>query len=160
MTDRFNKLHHPGIVVRDIDEAQAYSESTGIGPSEIYPPLTEYAELDVPGRAGVYAMNYRICKLPNVRLQLCQPSHGPSPQRIYLDTKAEGVFHVGSKGSDADTTAAQVRRDRRKAMARGRRANRGGFTDCNSAKRGWCRLADTRHGPAGDIKHAFHRPQL
>ena len=98
MTDRFNKLHHPGIVVRDIDEAQAYSESTGIGPSEIYPPLTEYAELDVPGRAGVYAMNYRICKLPNVRSQLRQPSHDPARSGFIWIPRPKACFMSVPKG--------------------------------------------------------------
>jgi catechol 2,3-dioxygenase-like lactoylglutathione lyase family enzyme len=79
----FDKLHHICIVVHDIDKAQAYYESIGIGPREAYPPLAEYEELEVPCREGFMAMQYRICNLPSVQLQLCQPNHDPSPQRIH-----------------------------------------------------------------------------
>ena len=44
----FEKLHHVCIVVHDIDKTQAAYEALGIGPWEAYPPLSEYAELDVP----------------------------------------------------------------------------------------------------------------
>jgi methylmalonyl-CoA/ethylmalonyl-CoA epimerase len=79
----FDKLHHICIVVHDIDKAQAYYESVVIGPREAYPPLAEYEELEVPCREGFMAMQYRICNLPSVQLQLCQPNHDPSPQRIH-----------------------------------------------------------------------------
>ena len=67
----FDKLHHICIVVHDIDKAQAYYDSIGIGPWESYPPLAEYEELQVPSPKGFMAMQYRICNLPNVQLQLC-----------------------------------------------------------------------------------------
>ena len=134
MTDRFNKLHHLCIVVHDIDKAQAYYESIGIAPWESYPPLTEYAELQVPHRAGFNAMKYRICNLPNIQMQLCQPSHDPSPQRIFLDTKGEGVFHIGFEVPDADATEAEALKDGMKVMARGRRDNRSGFTYYDTAE--------------------------
>ena len=59
----FDKLHHICIVVHDIDKAQAYYESIGIGPWEAYPPLAEYEELEGPSREGFMAMQYRICNL-------------------------------------------------------------------------------------------------
>ena len=127
-TDRFNKLHHLCIVVHDIDKSQAYYESIGIGPWESYPPLAEYEELDVPSSSGFRSMQYRICNLPNVQFQLCQPSHDPSPQRQFLDAKGEGVFHIGFEVPDADKTEAEARADGLKVKMRGRRVNRSGFT--------------------------------
>lgn len=126
--DRFGKLHHICMVVHDIDKAQAYYERIGIGPWESYPPLAEYAELEVPDVDGFKAMKYRICNMPNVQFQLCQPSHHPSPQRIHLDTKGEGVFHIGFEVPDADKAEAEARADGLKVKMRGRRANRTGFT--------------------------------
>ena len=129
----FQKLHHICIVVHDIDKAQAYYQSIGIGPWESYPPLVEYEELEVPSRDGFMAMQYRICNRPSVQLQLCQPSKDPSPQRIHLDTKGEGVFHIGFEVSDADVAEAEARRTGPSVLMRGRRTNRTGFTYYDTA---------------------------
>ncbi len=132
MSGLFDKLHHICIVVHDIDKAQAYYESIGIGPWVIYPPLSEYEELDVPSRSGFLSLKYRICKLPNVQFQLCQPGNEPSPQRQHLDTKGEGVFHIGFEVPDADAAQADAAALGLPVLMRGRRANRTGFTyyDC------------------------------
>ncbi|CDX51220.1 Glyoxalase/bleomycin resistance protein/dioxygenase [Mesorhizobium plurifarium] len=129
----FDKLHHICIVVHDIDKAQGYYDSIGIGPWEAYPPLAEYEELQVPSPKGFMAMQYRICNLPNVQLQLCQPSHDPTPQRIHLDTKGEGVFHIGFEVRDADAAEAEAERDGLSVLMRGRRENRTGFTYYDTA---------------------------
>lgn len=129
----FDKLHHVCIVVHDIDKAQAQYESIGIGPWEAYPPLIEYEELEVPSREGFVAMQYRICNLPNIQLQLCQPNHDPSPQRIHLDTKGEGVFHLGFEVPDADIAEADAKRAGLPVKMRGRRQNRTGFTYYDTA---------------------------
>jgi catechol 2,3-dioxygenase-like lactoylglutathione lyase family enzyme len=130
----FDKLHHICIVVHDIDRAQAYYESIGIAPWEAYPPLSEYEELEAPNRAGFMAMQYRVCNLPNVQLQLCQPSADPSPQRIHLETKGEGVFHIGFEVPDADAAEAAAKAKGMAVKMRGRRKNRTGFTYYNTEK--------------------------
>jgi catechol 2,3-dioxygenase-like lactoylglutathione lyase family enzyme len=129
----FDKLHHICIVVHDIDKAQAYYQSIGIGPWVAYPPLTEYEQLEVPSRAGFMEMQYRICNLQNVQLQLCQPGHDPTPQRIHLNTKGEGVFHIGFEVRDADAAEAAARGDGLSVLMRGRRENRTGFTYYDTA---------------------------
>lgn len=131
--DRFRKLHHICIVVHDIDRTQAHYESIGIGPWEAYPPLSEYEELDVPNVAGFRSMRYRICNLPSVQMQLCQPSQDPSPQRWFLDEKGEGVFHIGFEVPDADAAEEAARQDGMSVLMRGRRANRTGFTYYDTA---------------------------
>ncbi len=123
----FDRLHHVCVVVHDIDRTQAYYESIGIGPWREYPPLSEYADLDVPNRTGFLALRYRVCDLPTVQLQLCQPGPEPSPQRHFLDTKGEGVFHIGFEVADADaaeSTAGSLGLD---VLMHGRRANGTGF---------------------------------
>lgn len=132
MSGLFDKLHHICIVVHDIDRAQAYYESIGIGPWVVYPPLSEYEELDVPSRAGFLSLQYRICNLPTLQFQLCQPGDEPSPQRQHLDTKGEGVFHIGFEVPDADAAQAAAGALGLPVLMRGRRANHTGFTyyDC------------------------------
>jgi len=133
MSTLFSKLHHICIVVHDIDKAQAYYESIGIGPWIEYPPLAEYEELDVPSKAGFLSLKYRICNLPNIQIQLCEPGGEPTPQRIHLDRKGEGVFHVGFEVPDADDAEAQAKAQGLPVLMRGRRANRTGFTYYGSA---------------------------
>ncbi|MCE2563304.1 VOC family protein [Komagataeibacter sp. FNDCF1] len=128
----FGNLHHVCIVVHDIDTTQAYYESIGIGPWTSYPPLEEYTQLDVPDRNGFLAMQYRVCNLPNIQIQLCQPNDDPTPQRIHLDTKGEGVFHMGFEVPDAD--AAEAASDL-PVLMRGRRENGTGFTYYDTAEK-------------------------
>ncbi|MES0099093.1 VOC family protein [Mesorhizobium sp. M0019] len=144
----FDKLHHICIVVHDIDKAQAYYDSIGIGPWEAYPPLAEYEELQVPSPDGFRAMQYRICNLPNIQLQLCQPSHDPSPQRIQLDTKGEGVFHIGFEVRDADAAETKAQTDGLSVLMRGRRENRTGFTYYDTADSGGVVLLTRSTPPA------------
>jgi methylmalonyl-CoA/ethylmalonyl-CoA epimerase len=132
----FDKLHHMCIVVHDIDKAQAYYESIGVGPWEAYPPLAEYEELEVPSREGFKAMQYKICNLPNVQLQLCEPTKDRSPQRIHLDTKGEGVFHLGFEVPNADAAESQAKSEGLSVLMRGRRENRTGFTYYDTAGNG------------------------
>jgi methylmalonyl-CoA/ethylmalonyl-CoA epimerase len=136
MSSVFSKLHHICLVVRDIDKTQAWYESIGVGPWTDYPPLAEYVELDVPSRAGFLSLKYRICNLPGVQLQLCEPGDEPSPQRLHLDSKGEGVFHIGFEVPDADAAEAQARALPLPVLMRGRRANRTGFTYYDSAQGG------------------------
>lgn len=131
MNPTFQKLHHICIVVRDIDKTQAYYEFIGIGPWIAYPPLAEYEDLSVPSPEGFMGMQYRICNLPNIQLQLCQPDHHPTPQRQHLDEKGEGVFHLGFEVPDAD--AAETATGLPVKM-KGRRANRTGFTYYDTAE--------------------------
>ena len=132
----FNKLHHICIVVHDIDKAQAYYESIGIAPWSEYPPLAEYEELEVPSKPGFLTLKYRMCNLPNVQIQLCEPSADPSPQRLHLDSKGEGVFHIGFEVPDVDAAEAYGMTHGLPVLMRGRRTNRTGFTYYDSAKDG------------------------
>jgi catechol 2,3-dioxygenase-like lactoylglutathione lyase family enzyme len=122
----FRQLHHLCLVVRDIDATQAYYESIGIGPWQEYPPLTEYTDLDVPNPDAFRQMRYRFADLDNVQLQLCQPPELDCPQRRFLDTHGEGVFHVGFE-SDVDTAIEQAADLGLDVLMRGQRPNGSGF---------------------------------
>ncbi len=98
-----------------------------------YPPLAEYAELEVPSKAGFLSLKYRVCNLPNIQLQLCEPGTEPSPQRPHLERHGEGVFHIGFEVPDADAAEAQARAQGLPVLVRGRRGNRTGFTYDDSA---------------------------
>lgn len=127
MTDTpFHTLHHLCVVVHDIDKSTAYYESLGIGPFQEYPPLTEYTDLDVPNPTAFRKMRYRVANLENFQLQLCQPPQDDCPQRRFLDTRGEGVFHIGFE-SDVDAAVREGKALGLTTLMRGQRENRSGF---------------------------------
>ena len=132
MTTPFRQLHHICLVVRDIDKTQAYYESIGIGPWQQYPPLTEYTDLDVPNPDAFTQMQYRVVNLDNVQLQLCQPPELDCPQRRFLDTHGEGVFHLGFE-HDIDDAIEQAARLGLEVLMRGQRPDRSGFAYFDTA---------------------------
>ncbi len=124
----FDKLHHICVIVEDIDAAQKYYESIGIGPWIAYPPMTEYAELDVPNPQAFFKLQYRVCNLRNIQWQLCQPDDQPSPQREFLNKKGPGVYHIGFEVTDANAAESEAKLHNLNVISRGRRANGSGFT--------------------------------
>ena len=125
-TTPFRQLHHICLVVHDIDKSTAYFESVGIGPWQEYPPLTEYTSLQVPNPDAFQKMRYRFVNLDNIQLQLCQPPTDDCPQRRFLDSHGEGVFHLGFE-SDVDAAAEQGDALGLNVLMRGQRPNGSGF---------------------------------
>ena len=122
----FRTLHHICVVVRDIGRSVAYYESVGIGPWRDYPPLTEYTRLSAPSPEAFYALRYKVANLDNVQLQLCQPPDLDCPQRRFLDTRGEGVFHIGFE-ADVDDAAAAGAALGLAPLMRGQRDDGSGF---------------------------------
>ena len=127
----FGRLHHLCVVVGDIDRAQAFYESLGIGPWHDYPPLHQYTELDMPDPDGFRALKYRYAWIGEQQIQLCQPGPEPTPQRRFLEEHGEGVFHVGFEVPDADAAEAGVEA---RPLMRGRRPDGSGFTYFDTAE--------------------------
>ncbi len=126
MTTPFRELHHICVVVRDIEASVAFYESIGIGPWQDYPPLTEYTRLEVPNPDAFYALKYKLADIGGVQLQLCQPPELDCPQRRFLDSRGEGVYHIGFE-SDLDDAAAAAAGLGLEVLARGQRDNGSGF---------------------------------
>jgi methylmalonyl-CoA/ethylmalonyl-CoA epimerase len=130
VTTPFRELHHICIVVRDVEASVAFYSSIGIGPWQDYPPLTEYTRLTVPNPDAFYALRYKLASVGAVQLQLCQPPESDCPQRRFLDTRGEGVYHIGFEsdlGSDLDEAAAAGAELGLSVLASGQRDNGSGF---------------------------------
>ena len=123
----FRTLHHICIVVHDLERAVAYYEALGVGPWFDYPKGSAYIEFEVPNREASDAMRYKCVDLDNVQIQLCQPSTLDSPQRRFLDTHGEGVYHLGFEVPDRDAAEAAARALGLGVTARGKRADGSGF---------------------------------
>jgi catechol 2,3-dioxygenase-like lactoylglutathione lyase family enzyme len=128
MSAIFRTIHHVCIVVRDIDKTAAYYASIGIGPWHDYPPLANYAELDVPDRDAFTHLRFKFAHLDKAQIQLCQPGSKDSPQRRFLDEHGEGVFHIGFDVADCNDSEKAARALGLPVLMRGRRADGSGFT--------------------------------
>ena len=133
MSGPFASVHHVCIVVRDIDAAQRYYESVGIGPWHDYPPLAQFTDLRVPEADGFLALVYRYAWVGGFQIQLVQPGPEPTPQRRFLDEHGEGVFHIGFEVPDADAAVEQAVALGVRPLMSGRRPDASGFTYFDTA---------------------------
>jgi len=124
----FSKPHHICIVVKDIEKTKSYYESIGIGPWVDYPPLVEYTKLNVTDEEGFFATRFVYTHIGNLQLQLAQPGEGKSHYKDFLETKGEGVFHIGFEVDDVDTAEKQLTGNEMKVLASGRRDDGSGFS--------------------------------
>ena len=130
----FEKVHHVCLVVKDIEEKVKYYESIGIGPWVDYPPLTEYTEIEAPNLEGFNTLKYKLVQIGDFQLQMCQPSESDSPQKRFLDTHGEGVFHIGFVVDDVNKGEAKAMDLGIKNLSRGRRPNQSGFNYFDTEK--------------------------
>jgi catechol 2,3-dioxygenase-like lactoylglutathione lyase family enzyme len=124
----FSKPHHICIVVKDIEKTKSYYESIGIGPWEEYPPLVEYTKLNVIDEKGFFDTRFVYTHIGNLQLQLAQPGEGKTIYKDFLETKGEGVFHIGFEVDNIDAVEKQLTEDEMKVLASGRRDDGSGFS--------------------------------
>jgi len=124
----FSKPHHICIVVENIEKTKSYYESIGIGPWVEYPPLVEYTKLNVEDEKGFLGTRFVFTHIGNLQLQLAQPGEGKSHYKDFLETKGEGVFHIGFEVDDVDAAEHQLTDDGIGVLASGRRDDGSGFS--------------------------------
>ena len=124
----FSKPHHICIVVKDIEKTKSYYESIGIGPWTEYPPLVEYTKLNVVDEKGFFDTRFVFAHVGNLQLQLAQPGEGETIYKEFLETKGEGVFHIGFEVADIETVEKQLTDNEMKVLASGRRDDGSGFS--------------------------------
>ena len=124
----FGKPHHICIVVKDIEKTKRYYESIGIGPWVDYPPLVEYTKLNVVDEKGFFDTHFVYTHIGNLQLQLAQPGEGKTIYKDFLETKGEGVFHIGFEVEDIEAAEKQLTEDEMKVLASGRRDDGSGFS--------------------------------
>ena len=90
------------VVVRDLDSTVKRLEELGIGPF-VLPEAP-------PGAEGLYyrgsplESDYRalVARLGNMHLEIIQPDDKPNPWKEFLDTRGEGIHHIGFQVDDVD----------------------------------------------------------
>ena len=103
----FSHVDQIGVVVRDMDKAVKYYESLGIGPFKSM-GLT-ITERKVYGKIANDVKNIQmITQMGPVQLELVQPVVGESIQKEFLETKGEGINHLGFYVDDFDNEVARL----------------------------------------------------
>jgi catechol 2,3-dioxygenase-like lactoylglutathione lyase family enzyme len=103
----FSKLSHIAVVVRDMDTAVKRLESLGIGPFEVatLPPGAEMFFHDKPLDAELKEFKAVI---GDIKLELFEPGKGESPHKEFLDSRGEGIHHIGFYVDDIDEVVAKL----------------------------------------------------
>ncbi|MHB8109815.1 MAG: VOC family protein [Syntrophorhabdaceae bacterium] len=83
-----------GIVVRDLDRAvEYYSKSFGIGPFTTFEFSPEKHLLR--GKPLPITLQIGVAQFGPVQMELIQPVKGDAPHQWFLDSKGEGLQHLG-----------------------------------------------------------------
>ena len=97
-----NEIMQVCIVVRNLEEtAQHYCDLFGMEMPEI-----RSGSMDALLRGKPAILSRRVCafQMGAVQLELLEPGPEPSTWREFLDTKGEGVHHIGFTVPDLDET--------------------------------------------------------
>lgn len=101
----FGKLHHVGVVVKDMDKAIAHLESMGFGEfkgrgdarSVIIPFKGE-----LRGKPAEWKTKISNGQMGDVQLELLEPVEGAQALKESLDETGEGLHHIGFLSDDVD----------------------------------------------------------
>jgi 4-hydroxyphenylpyruvate dioxygenase-like putative hemolysin len=97
--------------------------------------MREYVDIRVPDEEGFFNLTIRCASIGPVQLQLVQPGEGRSIYKDFLETRGEGVFHLGFVVDDVDAAQADVEALGLGVLSSGRRENGSGFTYFDTADR-------------------------
>ena len=124
------KLHHIGVVVKDLDKTIEYLESIGIGPFEFKKGK----------KAGIISFNGELhnkpaswktkisnANLQPVQLELLEPAEGNQALQESLDKTGEGLHHIGFITDDLDKEIAKFKKAGVKIWTLSRDKNDAGF---------------------------------
>jgi methylmalonyl-CoA/ethylmalonyl-CoA epimerase len=92
------RLHHVGVVVRDIDKAIAHLEALGFGPFKFDDEHRVFAidfKGELHGRPAEWTTKISNARMGEVELELLEPSAGDQALKETLDAQGEGLHHIG-----------------------------------------------------------------
>jgi methylmalonyl-CoA/ethylmalonyl-CoA epimerase len=107
----FGKIHHVGVVVKDIEKAITYLQSLGIGPfsgPDGSKTFTVAFQGDLHGRPAAWKTTISNARMGDVELELLEPTEGPQALRESLDKTGEGLHHIGFVTNDLQSEIAAL----------------------------------------------------
>ena len=132
----FSKIDQIGVVVRDMDKAIEYYQSLGIEPFE---PLENVIHIErrIRGKLANDVKNkVRVAQMGQVQLELVQTVEGESLQKEFLESRGEGINHLGFFVDDIDKETAKLEGKGLRVLSRSRYQNGGGAVYFDTTKIG------------------------
>ncbi len=124
----FARIAQIGVVVRDLDAATAFYEALGVGPFHKTAGAAPIMDREVHGRPAPDVSNrIAIGLLGDIEIELVQPVSGASVQREFLETRGEGVNHLGFVVEDLDGAVSALTERGFRVVSRGKVAHGGAF---------------------------------
>ena len=94
---------HIGVVVKDLDKTiQRLSSTFGIGPWDI--KERRYPEAQVVVGKGPFSYRVAFAALGSIELELIEVLEGSTIHADFLNTRGEGIHHIGFRVSDLQRT--------------------------------------------------------
>ena len=136
----FSKVDQVGVLVRDLDKAVEYYEALGIGP--FHPPKKAIPiNRKVYGKPAPDVKNKAvIANIGQAHIELVQPIAGKSIQKKFLETRGEGINHLGFVVDDLDKETTRLIEKGFKVISSGKFARGGGMTYFNTDRVGGVQL--------------------
>lgn len=129
------KFDHVGGVVRDLDKAIEYFQSLGIGPF-VSNPSEVAMDRKVYGKPANIKLKGAEAHLGPIKFELIQPVEGESVQKEFLESKGEGMNHIGFVVNDLDKEVTKLEEKGLKVISSGKIPPSGGFAYVGTNKVG------------------------
>ncbi len=135
----FPKLDHIGVIVRDMDKAIQHYQSLGIGPFEHVKNIVPLDRRiwDKPTKLEDIKLKIRMAKMVPVNIELIQPVAGESPWKEFLDSKGEGISHLGFYVDNIEEEMAKLKQKGFRALMSAQFKYGGGAAYFDTAGVGW-----------------------
>lgn len=134
------KLHHVGVVVRDMDKAVKYYQSLGIFTflPEVQYDSSSYAEFEVYGKTPSTAQKGRVrfALIGPYGIELISPTEGNSIYDEFLKSHGEGIEHLCFKVDNLDAEESKLREKNIPIIMHQRRQDGTGATYIDTGKIG------------------------
>jgi len=126
----YSKLHHVGVVVKDIDKAIAYLESIGIGPFGAGPDMKKVTipfKGELHGKPAEWKTTISNANLGGIELELLEPTEGNQALKESLEATGEGLHHLGFLTGNLEETIKQQTKQGAKIWTRSKMEGKRNF---------------------------------
>jgi len=106
--------------------------TSGLAPRPGFLFLAICTERWVRGKPSHYECRLRFAQIGPVELELIEPIKGECLQKEFLDSKGEGIHHLGFFVDDLDTEVSNLVRHGIEVIQSGKRLTGGGFAYLNT----------------------------
>lgn len=106
LSSTYANFMHLGVVVRDMDETIRHLSSLGVCSFKQFTPGE--AKILLRGKPAGGKLKICFAKIGQVELELIQPVSGESAHREFLESKGEGIQHIGFRVGDLDKELAEL----------------------------------------------------